>query len=100
MGEIVRTGRAEQDLLEIWLTIADDNPDAADRLLDRIGASAERLLSSPLIGRNRSGELRVPGIRSLPVGPYLILYYQDDAENLVIVRVVHSARNLPQLLDE
>jgi toxin ParE1/3/4 len=31
---LLRTARAEEDLVEIWTYIADDNPVAADRLLD------------------------------------------------------------------
>jgi len=34
MPVIRRTARAEDDLVDIWIEIAHENPDAADRLLD------------------------------------------------------------------
>ena len=36
MPVIRRTAQAEEDLIDIWLYIAQDNPGAADRLLDEI----------------------------------------------------------------
>jgi toxin ParE1/3/4 len=36
MPVIIRTAQAEEDLIEIWLYIAQDNPVAADDLLDDI----------------------------------------------------------------
>jgi toxin ParE1/3/4 len=36
MPKIIRSDAAEEDLLEIWLYIAADNPAAADRLLSKI----------------------------------------------------------------
>jgi toxin ParE1/3/4 len=40
MPVIRRTAEADEDLINIWLYIAPDNPGAADRLLDEIVASA------------------------------------------------------------
>jgi plasmid stabilization system protein ParE len=34
VAQVVRSPRAEEDLQEIWLYIAADNVDAADRVLD------------------------------------------------------------------
>jgi toxin ParE1/3/4 len=36
MKEILKTPQAETDLLEIWLYIAQDNPAAADRFLEKL----------------------------------------------------------------
>lgn len=33
---IVRSKRARQDLIDIWRHVAEDDPDAADKLLDSI----------------------------------------------------------------
>ena len=51
MTVIRRTAQAEEDLVDIWLYIAQDNPGAADRLLDEIEENREptrRCLSAPL----------------------------------------------------
>jgi len=63
-GEILRRPQARLDLIDIWNYIADDNEAAADRLLDRI--------EQPKAGRERA-EL-APGLRSFPVGNYLLFY--------------------------
>ena len=46
--------RAETDLDEIWFTIALDNVDAADRIIDILYEVAELLASRPKMGRARS----------------------------------------------
>jgi plasmid stabilization system protein ParE len=43
MPTIVKRPQAEADLDEIWWYIAQDNPDAADRMLDRIEESCNML---------------------------------------------------------
>lgn len=72
MTHITRRPAARRDLIEIWLYIADDNEAAADRFLDRIQTALEMLLENPLAGRTRS-EL-VEGLRSFPVGNYVLFY--------------------------
>ncbi len=34
---VIRTDRADEDLIDIWASIAADNPDAADRGSDKFG---------------------------------------------------------------
>jgi plasmid stabilization system protein ParE len=53
MAVVRRTARAEDDLVDIWLYIAADNPDAADRLLEEIDRKCLLLASNPLLGRLR-----------------------------------------------
>jgi toxin ParE1/3/4 len=53
MPRLLRTTKAEEDLLEIWSYIADDNPDAADKLLDDIDAACGSLAANPASGRAR-----------------------------------------------
>jgi toxin ParE1/3/4 len=36
MPVIKRTAQAEEDMIDIWIYIAQDNPAAADRLFDKI----------------------------------------------------------------
>lgn len=43
MSVIQRTAQAEEDLIEIWIYIAQDNPGAADRMLDDIEQCFQRL---------------------------------------------------------
>lgn len=48
----VRYSRSAQtDLLEAWLFVAEENPAAADRMLDVIEREALGLLGQPLMGK-------------------------------------------------
>lgn len=85
------TRRAREDLIEIWRYVADDNADAADRLLDRIADACEQLAERPELGPRRD-DIR-PGMRYHVVGHYLILYRLID-KTTEIVRVVHGRRDL------
>ena len=72
MPQVLKRPQAEADLDDIWWHIAQDNPDAADRLLDSIDERCTTLAQFPYIGISRD-EL-MPALRSLPVGNYLIFY--------------------------
>ena len=86
------TNLAETDLLELWLTIAEENLVAADESLDTAQASVALLATQPEMGRARP-ELS-NGLRSFPTRtPYIIFYLPDD-DNLLVVRVLHYARDI------
>lgn len=92
MSRIRFTLSAETDLLELWVTIAEENLTAADETLDVIQATAMILGTQPEMGRART-EL-AKGLRSLPTRtPYLIFYLPDD-DGLLVVRVLHHARDI------
>jgi toxin ParE1/3/4 len=92
MPRIRFTHSAETDLLELWVTIAEENLPAADEILDVIQATATLLGTQPEMGRVRP-EL-AEGLRSLPTRtPYLIFYLPDD-DGLLVVRVLHHARDI------
>ena len=95
MGRIQRTPRADLDLEEIWFFIAQDDPAAADRWLDTLEKKIALLADNPLMGPSRPDIARE--LRYHPVGNHLLLYrvIQDGIE---IVRVVHGARHLLDLL--
>jgi toxin ParE1/3/4 len=62
---VVRTANAEEDLIAIWLHVAQDSEAAADRLLDRIEARWQQVATYPFSGAPR--EDIAPGIRHLIV---------------------------------
>lgn len=95
LSRFTRTVRAEEDLVEIWLYVAQDNPMAADRLLDAIAGACRRLAENLQLGPARPD--LAAELRYLPVGRYLILY-RETAAGIEIVRVLHGARHLPGLL--
>ncbi|MBN9559537.1 MAG: type II toxin-antitoxin system RelE/ParE family toxin [Alphaproteobacteria bacterium] len=95
MPRVLRSAQAEEDLLEIWRYIAKDNPAAADRMLDRIDGACALLAEHPLMGSART-DLRA-GLRYFVSARHLILY-RPIKEGIEVVRVLHGARHLPDLL--
>jgi toxin ParE1/3/4 len=95
MAKILRSSKAEEDLLEIWSHIADNNPEAADNLLRGIDAACKTLAENPSAGRAR--EELTPRLRSFVVGNYLI-FYRPTENGIIVIRVLHGSRDLPELL--
>ena len=92
MPRIRFTHSAETDLLELWLTIAEENLVAADASLDSIHATVSVLGRQPEMGRARP-EL-ADGLRSFPTRtPYMIFYF-PDTDGLLVVRILHHARDI------
>ena len=86
---------AEADLVDIWSYIADDQPDNADKFLDKLQAVAEKLAEFPGLGRARP-EL-ANNLKSFPVDRYSLFYcITEDA--LILVRVLTSARDIDNIL--
>jgi len=79
--------------------IAQDNPIAAQGLLNAVLGAAERIGEHPLIGMHRPDLTTNPRYRFLVLTgyPYLIAY-AADRDPPVIVRIVHGARDLPRVL--
>lgn len=87
--------RAELDLQEIAEYIALDDPAAANRQLRRLTRGFERLSAFPRIGTAHD-DIR-PGMRLLPIAPYLVLY-RLAGNSVEIVRVIHGAREWRELI--
>ena len=94
MPRIIRSARSEQDVYEIALHIAKDNPDAALRWIDRVNDALTMLAQFPEAGRART-EI-APRVRSLPVSSY-ILFYRPMSDGIDLARVLHGARDLRRL---
>jgi toxin ParE1/3/4 len=82
--------RAEQDIRNIWRSIAPDNEKAADSLLFRILDKAELAASQPHMGSPRP-EFSATA-RLLVEGRYLIIY-EPMTYGIFVVTVVHGARD-------
>ncbi|WP_025032820.1 type II toxin-antitoxin system RelE/ParE family toxin [Bradyrhizobium sp. DOA9] len=87
----LKSPQTEIDLTAIWDYIAADNPRAADALLDHIDATFNMLAETPFAGRERR-ELRA-GLRSFPVGNYLI-FYVPTPDGIDVVRVMHGRQDI------
>lgn len=97
MLELELSPEAENDLVETWLYIAEDQPVNADRYLDKLLEKAQKLAEFPNIGRDRP-ELS-EGLRSFPVDRYN-LYYTITESKLILVRVLPGDRDISTIFSE
>src|SRR5262245_48437702 len=81
--------RAANDLDAIWFFIAQRNPAAADRFLDRLYKAFVSLAHAPRIGASHFHF--ADKLRMFPVREYLIFYRPID-DGVEIVRVLHGKR--------
>ena len=95
MTRVIFTHAARQDLLDIWLYIAENNSEAiADRIYDQIADSCKRLAEYPELGRSR---LEIAeDARSLLVERWLVLY-RLIGTNVQVVRIIDGVRDLKRI---
>lgn len=89
---------ARDDLTDILLHIAADDPATALRFIDGLTAVGEALLDAPrgypLVVGIRAKDIRCRSHRGYG------LYYRVKDERLTILRVLHGARDVHSLLDK
>ena len=91
---------AEADLDDIWLYIAKSSTsiEVANRLIDTITDRFWLLSQQPQIGRRRDLDLQM-GLRSFPVGEYVILY-RVEAGEVLIYHVMRGSRDIEGILND
>lgn len=94
MARIIRRPRALEDLDAIWLYIAQNDIEAADRVISLFEEKSQILAHTPLIGRP-CPEL-APDLRRFPVKSYVI-FYRPVSDGIEVVRVLHGARDIENL---
>ncbi len=89
---------AEADLIDIWYYVAKESGsiEIADRLIDSLTERLFLLASHPYVGRRRDDDLR-PGLRSFPVGEYVIIY-RIEGNDALILHIVRGSRDIKALL--
>ena len=92
--------QARQDLDEIAHFIAKDNLQAALKIYDNARETFENLAEYPFIGHSYSTlDEELEKALFFPMkdySKYLIFYLPDD-DGIIILRVIHSARNIRNL---
>jgi len=90
---------AEADLDSIWLyVVRDSSVEIANKLIDSITDQFSLLARYPHLGRARDEDFGA-GSRSLAVGEYVVVYC-IEAEDVLILRVVHGRRDLESLFGD
>jgi plasmid stabilization system protein ParE len=96
MKRFVLTPRARQDVDDIWDYIANDNIEAADRVLEALEEAMFKLAKSPGMGHWRE-ELTDKRHRFFLVYSYLVVY-RHETKPLQIIRVLHASRDVQSIL--
>ena len=86
---------AGEDLEDIWQYVAKNNAEAARRLIKEITGKFKLLRDHPNIGREENTLLGA--LRSFPVRNYIIFYKPFD-KGIEILRILHSARDVDNIL--
>jgi toxin ParE1/3/4 len=102
-GRVERTDRSVSDIIEHALFIARDQPDAARRFVEATADAIEKLAIMPNMGAIReSADPDLAGLRQWPIKGFrnfLIIYY-PLRDGIVVVRVLHGARDIDRSITE
>jgi len=97
------TPLARQDIVEAASYIAQDSLEAADHFLDAIETMCLELASMPELGTlchfTNPG---LAGVRVRTIAGFQnhLAFYQKDGNELLIIRVIHGARDWQSLFEE
>ena len=97
--EVLWASVAESDLAGIILSIAEESPGTAKKVLARIKARTAKLAKSPLQGRVVP-ELLSQGIslyREVVISPWRVVY-RVEGGRVLVVSVIDSRRNVEDIL--
>jgi antitoxin ParD1/3/4/toxin ParE1/3/4 len=97
MKRFIPTPRTRQDVNDIWDYIADENIEAADRVLEALHNAMIKLAKNPGIGHWRE-VLTDKRHRFFLVYSYLIVY-RHETKPLQSIRVLHAARDVRSILN-
>ena len=98
MHKIAYLQKALDDLDEIHMYIANDNPTAADKVISSITNAIDRLKTLPFTGSPVSERLNISGdYRMIIVKPHLIFYRVTKTE-VFVYRILHERRYHNSLL--
>ena len=89
---------AKDDLQEIWLYIAQDNPPAANRVEAALHDAFNTIAENPHIGHTRP-DIKAKHIKFWGVYSYQIVY-DPKLEPLPILRILSGYRDINNILDE
>ena len=88
--------RADRDVDRIWHAIAQDSTTAADQVEEKLHAAMTLLGNHPGAGHTRV-DVSDPRYRFWPVYSYVIAY-RLERDVLLVVRVIHGARDVRKAL--
>ncbi|MEM6441426.1 MAG: type II toxin-antitoxin system RelE/ParE family toxin [Pseudomonadota bacterium] len=91
------TPAARADLISLHRWIAKDRPSAADAMLRRLSETLEGLGEQPGMGRAKLPSR--PDVLVFPTQGYVVFYRQEATDGVLVLRVLHGARDWQRLME-
>ena len=98
MSQAIFAPKARKDILQAIYWISRDNPVAARAFRTALKQAAQNLGAYPLAGRQRPDLVNPPYRFLAMVGFSYLLVYDPIPVPPMVLRVLHSARDLPEIL--
>ncbi|MBS3905830.1 MAG: type II toxin-antitoxin system RelE/ParE family toxin [Syntrophaceae bacterium] len=86
------TDTAERHLDALYAYIAQDSPEYAKRMLDRLTRRSQQIADFPFSGR-KVPEYDIDQIREVTEGPYRIIYH-IKSDQIDVLAVIHGAMDV------
>jgi plasmid stabilization system protein ParE len=93
--KVYLTDTAQRHLSAVHAHIAQNSPQYAKRMVDRLTSRSQQLSTHPLSGRIVP-EYETGQIREVIEGPYRIIYYVKP-DRIDVLAVIHGAMNIPKV---
>lgn len=103
MPEYILDPCIEDELWGIWRFIAQDNPDAATRVVEAAYETFKTLAANPGLGkRRRFRNPRLRDVRSWRVASFenYLIFYRPVADGIRVMHIYHGARDIDALFGE
>ena len=103
MGRILRSSRAELDLVEIAEFIAQDNVSAALRFIESVEAAVTMLAEHPMSGRQYPLKPKpLQAVRAWVLGEFenYLLFYIPVEDGVHVLRIIDGRRAIPRLMED
>src|ERR687895_375579 len=100
--KVIYFRKAQEDIYDITYYIAEDNLEAAVAFFEAVESTCALLSTMPGIGSARDfRNPRFAGLRMFPVKKFenFLIFYQSTEEEILIVRVLHGARDIAALFE-
>lgn len=103
MPKFILAPCVESELWTIWNFIAQDNPDAATRVIEAAHETFKNLAATPCLGRpHKFRNPKLKAVRSWHVSSFdnYLIFYRPVTEGIEVLHVYHGARDIEALLGE
>jgi toxin ParE1/3/4 len=101
--KVYREQLAEQDLTSHVLYLSEQRLEAAMRFVNAVERAFDRLSEMPEIGASRTFDNpRLEGVRLWVVPEFekYLIFYQFIQDNIRVLRVLHSSRDIQTIMEE